>query len=212
MYVDGDKRTRRTQAERREATRQALIAAARAVFADRGYGDASTEEIARRAGVSRGALYHHFADKQALFQAVVEAIEAEISERVRLAALAAADPAAAFAAGVGAFLDACLASDVRRVLLIDGPAALGWQAWHAIELRYALAQIEFGLQALIDAGVLAEQPVRPQAHLIHGALIEAALVIAGADDPEAARRAMGAAFDRLLGLAPTPPAVRKDAM
>ncbi|HEU0116962.1 MAG TPA: helix-turn-helix domain-containing protein, partial [Thermomicrobiales bacterium] len=99
MYVDDHKRPRRTQTERRAATRRALIDAGRAVLAERGYGAASTADIVRRAGVTRGALYHHFADKQDVFRAVVEAIEAEISECVRRAAGAAADPAAAFAAG-----------------------------------------------------------------------------------------------------------------
>jgi AcrR family transcriptional regulator len=204
MYVNADKPPSRTQAQRREATRRALVDAARAVFAARGYADASTDEIVRRASVTRGALYHHFADKQDLFRAVVEAIEGEISERVRNAAHSAADPAAAFAAGVGAFLDACLSPDVRQILLIDGPAALGWQAWHAIEARHALAEIEQGVRALIDAGVVPEQAPRPLAQLIHGALIEAGLVIAAADDPAAARREMGVAFERLLRLPQAP--------
>jgi AcrR family transcriptional regulator len=201
MYVYGDKRPRQTQEERRAATRQALIAAGREVFAARGYGDASTEEIVRRAAVTRGALYHHFTDKQDLFRAVVESIEGEISERVRRAALGAADPAAAFAAGIDAFLDACMLPDMRQILLLDGPAALGWRTWHALEERYALAEIEQGVRSLMAADVLAEQPPRPLAHLIHGALIEAGLFIAAADDPTEARREIGAGFDRLLGLA-----------
>lgn len=212
MFVSDERRAHRKQADRRAATRQALIDAGREAFAARGYGDASTEEIVRRASVTRGALYHHFTDKQDLFRAVVESIEGEISERVRQAARDAADPAAAFAAGVGAFLDACMKQDVRQILLLDGPAALGWQAWHAIEARYALAEIEQGVRSLIAAGALRDQSPRPLAHLIHGALIEAGLVIAAADDSVAARREMGAGFDRLLGLPPARPTTpRKDA-
>jgi AcrR family transcriptional regulator len=209
MYVTSQSIGQRTQAARRLATRQALIAAARESFAALGYAETPTEEIVRRAAVTRGALYHHFADKKGLFRAVVEGIEREIDERVRTAARSAANAADAFVAGCDAFLDACLLPDVEQILLLDGPSVLGWQEWHDVDARHALAQIELGLQELIEAGRLEDQPIRALAHLIHGALIEAALVIAASDDPGAVRTEMGASLQRLLGLpgGSTPPAV-----
>lgn len=200
MYVIGSDNRRRTQAERRATTRRALIQAARELFAAHGYAETSTAEIVRRAEVTRGALYHHFADKQDLFRSVVEEIEGEIDERVRSNASSASDAWEAFLFGSDAFLDACLLPDVKRVLLLDGPAVLGWQEWYAIDARHALVQAELGLQELIEAGFLDPQPVRPLAHLIHGALIEAALVIAAAEDPGAVRAELGASLERLLGL------------
>ncbi len=200
MYVSDDANERRTQAARSAATRRTLIDAARALFAARGYAETSTEEIVRRAHVTRGALYHHFTDKQDLFRAVIEEIERDIDDAVRVAAHGTANAADAFVAGSGAFLDACLLPDVKQVLLLDGPAVLGWQEWHSIEVRHALAQVEQGLQALVESGYLAPQPVAPLAHLVHGALIEAGLVIAAAGDPDAARAELGASLNRLLGL------------
>jgi AcrR family transcriptional regulator len=186
-------------------TRRALLGAARDLFAVRGYAETPTEEIVQRAAVTRGALYHHFRDKKDVFRAVIEEIESEIDERVRSAALGAPNAVAAFVAGSDAFLDACLEPDVQRVLLLDGPAVLGWQEWHAIEVRHALTQVELGLQELIATGHLEPQPVRPLAHLLHGALIGAALVIAASDDPRRVRTELGASLNRLLGLPIDPP-------
>lgn len=182
---------RRTQEQRREGTRRALLAAARACFAESGYRGAAAEEIVRRAGMSRGAMYHHFEDKLGLFRAVVEEIESGIDARV--------EAAEGMMDGCYAFLDACLEPDVKRILLVDGPAALGWEEWHRIEADHALAQIEEGLRS---AGVESRE-TRPLAHLIHGSLIEAAMFIANAEDPQEARREIGASLQRLLcGLVP----------
>lgn len=208
MYVNQQIEPRRSQAQRRAATRRTLLDAARAVFRDQGYAGTTTEEVVRRAAVTRGALYHHFDDKRDLFRAVIEEIEIEIDQHVQSAAEGATDPVRAFIAGTDAFLDRCLEPDVKQIFLLDGPAVLGWQEWHAIDVKHAVVQIELGLQELISAGCLDPQPVRPLAILLHGALIEAALVIAAADQPEAERAALGASLLRLLGLDaafPTPP-------
>ena len=178
---------RRSQEQRREGTRRALVGAARACFAESGYRGAAAEEIVRRAGVSRGAMYHHFGDKLGLFRAVVEEIEGEIDVRV--------EAAEGVMDGCYAFLDAALEPDVKRILLVDGPAALGWEEWHRIEADHALAQIQDGLR---EAGV-ESRGTKPLAHLIHGSLIEAAMFIANAEDPELARREIGACLQRLLG-------------
>ncbi len=205
MYRDEDNRegrTRRTQAERRATTRRAFVDAARELFAEKGYGGVTIGEIVVRAGMTKGALYHHFEDKRSLLRAVVEEIEEELDEEVLGAARKSRDenrdPFGAFMAGIYAYLDACLRRDVRQILLLDGPSVLGWAEWHGIDAEYAIAQIERGLKVLMDLEVVEAQPIGPLAHLIHGATMEAALFIATADDPEKAREEMGSALRRLL--------------
>jgi len=133
---------RRTQAERAADTREALIAAARSLFADPGFADAALETIVRDAGVTRGALYHHFDDKQALFRAVLEAIESEVAERMRSAAAEAADPWDQVRAACRAYLDACLERDVQRIVVLDAPSVLGWHTWCEIDRKYGLGVLE----------------------------------------------------------------------
>jgi AcrR family transcriptional regulator len=186
------------QAERSEATRKALVEVARRLFAKRGYADVGTEEIVRRAGVTRGALYHHFSGKEDLLHAVAEQVEEEVTRKSAEAALAHTDPWAQQRAGWEAFLDACLDPAVQRIILLDAPAVLGPKAWREIASKYGLALVQFGLQSLIEAGLIEEQPVDPLAHLVIGALSEAAVVIAQAEDTEAARDQMGAALERLM--------------
>jgi AcrR family transcriptional regulator len=194
------KDTRLRQAQRSEATRAALVAAARPLFAERGFAGVGTEEIVRAAGVTRGALYYQFRDKQDLFAAVFEQLEAELAQRIGavVAGAGAPDPVAALRAGTDAWLDACAEEELRRIVLLDAPAVLGWARWREIGLRYGMGLVTAGLQAAIDAGRLAPQPVAPLAHVLIGALDEAALYVATADDREAARAEVGAVLDRLL--------------
>jgi AcrR family transcriptional regulator len=184
---------KRTQTERSEATRTALIGAARRLFAERGYVDVGTEEIVRAAGVTRGALYHHFADKRDLFEAVYERLEAELTERIAAGALAAnADsPLAAMRAGAEMFLAACAEPEAKQIALLDGPAVLGWDRWREIGAQHGLGLIEATLRAAVEAGAIESQPVRPLAHVLMGALDEAALMVATAPDPEEARAEVG---------------------
>ena len=186
------------QAERSEATRKALVDVARKLFAKRGYADVGTEEIVRRAGVTRGALYHHFSGKEDLFRAVAEQVEEEMTRKSAEAALAHQDPWDQQRAGWEAFLDACLDPAVQRIILLDAPSVLGPKAWREIASKYGLALVQFGIRSLIEAGLIEEQPVDPLAHLVIGALSEAAVVIAQAEDTEAARAEMGAALERLM--------------
>lgn len=188
----------RRKAEQSEATRGALVAAARELFAERGYGAVGTEEIVRAAGVTRGALYHHFGGKRDLFQSVYEEVEAELVQRIATEAMTAADPLEALAAGAHAVLEACEDPAVQRIALMDAPSVLGWEAWREIGMRYGLGLVEATLQAGIDANVLAPQPVRPLAHLLLGAIDEGAMVVARADDVPAARAEVGASFEGLL--------------
>jgi AcrR family transcriptional regulator len=189
----------RTKAAQREATTAALINAARELFSDGGYANVGTEEIVQRAGVTRGALYHHFrGGKEELFRAVVVQISADTAGRVREAARANDDPWDALTHGIDAFLDACALPEVQRILLVDGPAVLGWDVWRTIDAEYGLGLLEGALQRAIDAGRLPPQPTRAAAHVLLGALDEAAMVVARADDPQAARSEMGQTVHRLL--------------
>jgi AcrR family transcriptional regulator len=178
------------QAEKSETTRAGLIAAARELFADRGYADVGTMEIVNRAGSSRGAMYHHFPGKPELFRAVYEQIQQELIERVsaQMAGVDDADPLAALEVGLRTFLLACLDPDKARIGLIDAPAVLGWREWRALDEQYALGLVTAGLQMGIEAGVLrGDLPTRPLAHMILAALGEIGLLIAEAEDPDKAR-------------------------
>ena len=184
MSTRGNKRT---QAARTEATRAALIAAARALFAERGYAQVATEEIVKSAGVTRGALYHHFEDKRDLLRAVYEQIEAELAARLAEAVAPGAGSLVTLAKGAELFLDACLEPEVQRIALRDAPAVLGWEEWREIGARYGLGLIEALLTAGMEAGEIRRQPVAPLSHALLGALDEIAMLVARAPDPEAAR-------------------------
>jgi AcrR family transcriptional regulator len=183
MHVSPEPKKNRTQAERTEATREALIAAARGLFTDRGYENVGTEEIVRAAGVTRGALYHHFGDKASLLEAVYERIEAESTERVARIVLGSElhSPLAAMKAGVEAFLDECAKPELRQIALHDAPAILGWERWREIGAANGLGLIEASLSAAIEAGEIRDLPVKPTAHLLLGALDEAAMLLARDD-------------------------------
>jgi AcrR family transcriptional regulator len=196
----------RTKQElRSEATRQRLVAAARGLFAERGYSGVGTEEIVQAAGVTRGALYYQFRDKADLFAAVAENIQAEVAQRISAGAQAdgPTDPMAALHAGVRRFLEVCGDPAVERILLLDAPAVLGWQAWRDLADRYGLGLLQHGIEAAIEAGAMTPQPVVPLAHVLIGALDECALYVARAEDPGAARHECTAILQQLLdGLRP----------
>jgi AcrR family transcriptional regulator len=195
---------RRTQADRSAATRTALIAAARPLFAEQGFAAVGTETIVRAAGVTRGALYHQFADKTELFAAVVEAVEQDVMARImrRLTEQAggeAVDPLDELIRGASAWLDACAEPAVQRILLIDAPAVLGWERYREIGTRYSVGVVEAVLTEAVRVGRIAEQPVSPLAHIIVGALDEGALMIARSDDQATAREQVGDALEQLIG-------------
>lgn len=191
---------RRTQAERSAATRAQLIGAARKLFADKGFTQVSTQAIVAEAGVTRGALYHQFEDKAQLFAAVYEDVErglvADIARQI--AERRPADPVEAMRVGARLFLDGCSAPDVAQIILIDAPAVLGWARWREVGMKYGLGVIEGMLIQAIAEGAIPEQPVRPTAHVLLGALDEAALYISRTDDRAQARHDMDAVCDRLL--------------
>jgi AcrR family transcriptional regulator len=191
------------KAEHAEATRAALVASARALFAERGYAAVSIEEIVRRARVTRGALYHHFEDKADLFRAVFEDVQQDLARRLLEAAASQPDESKHLEIGCHAFLDACAEPDVQRIVLIDGPAVLGWEAWHESDVNFGLGLLRRSVEAGIRGGTVERQPVGPLSHLLLGALNGCGLEIARASDPARAKREMRKATDRLLkGLRP----------
>jgi AcrR family transcriptional regulator len=181
-----------------EATRAALVASARALFAERGYAAVGTEEIVARAGVTRGALYHHFGDKKDLMRAVLHDLARELAEASATAALKETDQWRQILAAVDAFLDACTDPAVQRIMMTDAPSVLGWDEWREIDTQYGLGLVKASLENAMETGLIARQPVDPLAHLLVGALDEAAMYISRARDSKAARRETGESIERML--------------
>ena len=191
-----------THAERRESTRAALIAAGRQLFAAHGYDAVATEQIVEAAGVTRGALYHHFDGKAGLFEAVFLEIEAELMSKFPMEELIGDDPMAALRAGVSRFLVLSLENEVQRIALIDAPSVLGWARWQEIEAAHGLGLIRAGLDAAAAAGQLKPLPTADLANALLGALTESALAAARAPGKQAARKRAEAVLLALLdGLA-----------
>jgi len=191
---------RRTQEERSAATRDALKAAARRLWAERGFAEVGTPEIAREAGVTRGAMYHQFTDKTALFLAVLEDVEQRVVDELTAAVVGArvTTPAAALRVALDSWLTVCVDPEVRQVVLLDGPSVLGWARFRELTQRYTLGMTEQLLGAAVEAGQLAGQPLRPLAHVLIGALDEGAMVIAEASDRDRARAEVREVLMRLL--------------
>jgi AcrR family transcriptional regulator len=180
------------------ATREHLIEVATTLFAERGYEETSIETVLHVASVSRGSLYHHFKNKEALFEAVLEAIENDTGLRVMEAAAGATDPKEILRLGSLAWVQ--LAGDpvVQRVLLIDAPAVLGWERWRALEERHALGLIRGVLAAIADQGDLEPGLVDVFSHVILAAINEIALLIARSDQPDQEAQVGADAIDEVL--------------
>jgi AcrR family transcriptional regulator len=190
----------RTQADRSAATKDALVRAARPLFAQDGFGDVSTEAIVRAAGVSRGAMYHQFKDKTALFEAVFEAVEQDVTARLAatVAAAAETDPMALMELGAHAWLDVCAEPEVQRIVLVDAPSVLGWERWREIGMKYGVGLVEGMIAQALSGGRIQDQPVGPLAHVLIGSLDEAAMYVVRAEDPAFARDQMRAVISQLI--------------
>ncbi len=171
------------RAQQREQTRQALIRESRQLFASVGYGAVGLSEIVGAAGVTKGALYHHFDGKADVFRAVLQEVQAEVAATVIAAAEAHDDPWLQLTAGCRAFLTASTDSRVQRIMLVDGPAVLGWVEWRAMDEAASVRHLSEALAVLVDAGMITAQPVAPLTHLLSGAMNEAALWLATRADP-----------------------------
>jgi AcrR family transcriptional regulator len=181
-----------------EATRAKLLKAGRKLFAKHGYANVGTEEIVRAAGVTRGALYHQFADKRELFAAVFEETERELIAKAIRAQAVVDDPVDALRGAFVGWLDACSEPGAQRIILVDAPGVLGWEEWRAIGERLGLGGTMAALQMGMDAGAFAKLPVKPLAHVVVAAVDEAALYVARADDKETARAEMTEILNRLV--------------
>jgi AcrR family transcriptional regulator len=183
------------QAARSASTRAKLIRAARTLFARHGYAAVGTEQIVRRAGVTRGALYHQFPGKEDLFLAVYEQVEEELTRRIGESLGEVTSPFEAIRGGIRVFLEACRTPEVQRIVLIDGPSVLGWERWREVADRNGLGLMEAVIAAAVEAGEIAPIAVKPLAHLLMGAIDEAALlVVRDPDDTET----VAAILERML--------------
>ena len=179
----------RTTKAQSEATAAAVLDAAQRLYGERGYADVALEEIARTAGVTRGALYHHFANREGLFTAVLERVQQQVAERVQQAAQAAGEDAwEQLVAGCRAFLAASTAQEVRRLLLVEAPAVLGWARWRELDARHARRLLHEGVQELQNEGRLhgAAAEAGAVTAVLSGAMDEAASWAASQPDPAAA--------------------------
>jgi AcrR family transcriptional regulator len=175
-----------TKIEQREETRRKLIGIARAQFTQYGYTQTTTEAIVYQAGVTRGALYYHFGNKEGLFKAVVAEVQHEVALRVAEASQTTEDAWGQLTAGCRAFLQASLAPDAQRILLIDGPATIGWDEWRKIDAQNAMRLLEEGIRELSDLGMIKIASVSAATHLLSGAMNEAVLWIARSPEPQQA--------------------------
>ncbi len=201
MYVTGAKR--RSQAERLATTRTALINAGLALFSEHGYSDSTAAQIVAAAGVTRGALYHHFPDgKAGLFRAVFETLEQDLDGRVREAGNQAVANSGnvidGLIAGFAEFFASCAEPGVRRIYYQDAPTVLGWDTWRRIDRDYAVAGIEYGLEHLIKAGILAPQPLAPLTTILYGASLEAGRLVVDANGDPAFVAGMTTTMERLI--------------
>jgi AcrR family transcriptional regulator len=186
-----------SKAEQAAATQKTLVRVGRRLFAKRGFDGTSAEEIVAAAQLTRGALYHHYDGKEGLFRAVVRDLMAEVHQRLARSSQRARSPLEAVELGIGAFLKACTEPAYQRILLIDGPAVLGWPAWRQLDLEYGLGLLKKGLEAAVAAGQLELEDVETSTHVLAGALIDAAMLI-GRDPKDASLR--GRVERAVLGL------------
>ncbi len=187
-----------TKAAQTLATKQKLERVARELFAERGFAAVSSEELVAKAEVTRGALYHHYDGKDGLFEAVVDTVMQEVHAKLAREAAAVPDPLQALERGISVFLRVCSEPGVQRILLVDAPAVLGWPKWREMDARYGLGLLKQALAAAMKAGLLQQQDVDVLAHLLLGALTEAAMVIARSHNPSKSRKAAERALTSVI--------------
>lgn len=186
------------QGERRAATRSAIEAAARNLFGTQGFTATTVDAIAATAGVAKGAVYHHFETKHALFEIIFEAVSEELAHEVFEESRAAPDVLAAIGAGTRLYFEKCTRGANGRIILTDGPAVLGWERWRAIDMHHFGGMIPRGLEAAMRAGLIERKPVEPLSGLLLGAINEAASACATSHEPAILARAYGEALEVLL--------------
>ncbi|MEH2567263.1 TetR/AcrR family transcriptional regulator [Bradyrhizobium sp. AZCC 2289] len=186
------------QAERSAATTEAILKAARQMFGEQGFAATTMDDIAEAARVAKGAVYHHFATKETVFEAVFDQVSRDLVLEIDRAARTERDVLAAMVAGTQHYFAACAKGDICQIILRDGPAVLGWERWREIDARHFGGKIPRALAAAMDAGLIARQPVEPLARLLLGAVTEAAVACAGRSDVLKAGGEYSRAFKSLL--------------
>lgn len=186
------------KAQQSELTQHHLVQVARRLFAARGYAGVGTEEIVADAGVTRGALYHQYKDKKDLFAAVVDDVMRDIHEGLRSAAAGQTDLLLSLDLGVEAFLEISQRPDVLTIAFRDGPSVLGWAKWRELDSQYGLGLLEGLLQRGMETGQIVRQPPKTLAHLVLGALTEAAFLIGNSVDPATTQTAVLGSLNLLL--------------
>jgi AcrR family transcriptional regulator len=187
-----------TRVEQGQATRAALISVATELFAANGYEATAIPAVLQAAGVSRGALYHHFESKEALFEAVLESVEAGVMARVTRSATAARDPLDGLRRGCAAYLALCREPKVRQISLVDAPAVVGWQRWREIDEQHAFGLVKGAIAAIAAEGSVKPELVDVVAHMVLASLVEVALLVARADEGRLSIRRGQEAIDELL--------------
>lgn len=186
------------QEQRTQATKSKLLTVARKLFVTHGFNGVPAEDLVKQAGLTRGALYHHFGGKEELFAALYEELQQEVAERIQSAAQHATNPWSALQSGCHAFLQACTDPEVRQIMLLDAPVVLSWNQWRAVDAQHSLGLLKAGLEAVAESGTAEMKSVDAIAHLLIGAMNEAALWIAQSEDAKAALREASEALDQLL--------------
>lgn len=195
--------TKTRKAEQSERTRTALLRVARKMFAERGFAETSLQDVAERAGVTTGAVYHQYRDKKALFHAVLETLQVENFERARESSREKVGHALRqswqrLATAGEMVLDSFMDPTFCQIVMIDGPAVLGWEKWHSIRGDHFLKYLRETMEQQMKLGHVQQEPVEPLVHLLFGALTEAGMLIAHAEDKRAMRAQVGNAALRMF--------------
>ncbi|MGH3438013.1 MAG: TetR/AcrR family transcriptional regulator [Sciscionella sp.] len=181
-----------------ESTRQALVDSAIDLITKRGYAGTALDEISKRARVTKGALYHHFSGKQALFEAAFNAVESNAMRRLAEIVAEPQDPWAAAMTGLRTYIKICLEPSYQRIVVHEGPVVMGWERWREAEDHFSFGLIRDTVQSMIDSGAVEAVPVEVTSRLLFGALSAAATVIATASDQKQASVEVITAVERML--------------
>jgi AcrR family transcriptional regulator len=207
MSSDRPVRARSKKVEQGDATREALLAVARRQFSERGYADTSLDQIAQLAGVTKGALYHHFSGKEELFRLVFEAVKKELAAEAFPVNVVQDDTALwrDLISRCRAYIEAHTAAKVQRIVLTDARAVLNWEDWHRVESEYGVVAVRGYLRRAMHRRLIAQLPLQPLSTILGGALIQACMLVANASDRARAIDEAVAIIERLLeGLRPRP--------
>ncbi len=181
-----------------ESTRHALVDSAVELFTKKGYAATSLDEVAKRARVTKGALYHHFSGKQALFEAAFDAVETNVMAQLAEVVVGPGDPWERAMNGVRQYIKICLDPSYQRIVVHEAPVVMGWERWREAEDHFSFGIVRSSIQALVDSGQIDDLPVEVAARLLFGALTAGAAVIARSENPKKASNEVATTAVRML--------------